>query len=164
MQISSVAGKKFEGEEAAPAMSIAVDLCSTKNHGHHLQDEAARKQVFTLRSGEASVKSRNGTTVAGWKGSEQRATVPCPALEKWRCLRPVGFLSNWTTYQPGLPAPRADEAKQVPTPFAFSRIISMSQETQRQRAWDGDGSRHGVPKWLCQYSQSERRYSFPRRA
>jgi len=39
----------------------------------------------------------------------------------------------------------------------LTMIISSSQEKQRRRAWDGDGSRHGVPKWFCQYSQAGRR-------
>jgi hypothetical protein len=60
-------------------MPTPVDLCSTENHGHHLQDKAVREPDFTLRSSEALVKSKKDTTVAGWKGSEQQATAPCPA-------------------------------------------------------------------------------------
>jgi hypothetical protein len=57
--VSDVEGKNADGEEAALAMPIPLDLCTTEDHGYHLQDEAAREQVLTLRSGEAPVKSRN---------------------------------------------------------------------------------------------------------
>ncbi len=45
-------------------MSIPLDLCTTEDHGH-LQDEAVREQIFTLRSSGASVKSGNGTALTG---------------------------------------------------------------------------------------------------
>jgi hypothetical protein len=69
-------------------MPIPLDLCTTEDHGYHLQDEAAREQVLTLRSGEAPVKSRNGTTVASWKRSKQRATVPSPVFPYQACFTP----------------------------------------------------------------------------
>ena len=55
-----------DGEEAALAMLIPLDLCTTEDHGYHLQDEAARKQVFSLRSGEALVKSRKRKSRGSW--------------------------------------------------------------------------------------------------
>jgi len=42
-QLGSIAGKNSIREEAAPAMPIPLDLCSTEDHGHHLQNEAARE-------------------------------------------------------------------------------------------------------------------------
>lgn len=51
-------------------MSIPLDLCSTEDHGHHLQNEAVRERVFTLRPSDAPVKSENGKAVAGWMESE----------------------------------------------------------------------------------------------
>ncbi len=45
-------------------MSIPLDLCTTEDHGYHLQHEAAREQVLTLRSGKAPVKSRNRKSCA----------------------------------------------------------------------------------------------------
>lgn len=69
-QLGSIAGKSSIGEEAAPAISIPLDLCSTEDHGHHLQNEAVRERVFTLRPSDAPVKSENGKAVAGWRESE----------------------------------------------------------------------------------------------
>ena len=37
-QLRSIAGKSWIGEEAALAMSIPMDLCSTEDHGHHLPE------------------------------------------------------------------------------------------------------------------------------
>jgi hypothetical protein len=45
-------------------MPIPLDLCTTEDHGH-LQDEAVRERIFTLRSSGALVKSGNGTALAG---------------------------------------------------------------------------------------------------
>jgi hypothetical protein len=47
-------------------MPIPLNLCTTEDHGYHLQDEAARKQVFTLRPGEAPVKSGKRKSHASW--------------------------------------------------------------------------------------------------
>ena len=37
-QLRSIAGKSWIGEEAALAMSIPMDLCSTEDHGYHLSE------------------------------------------------------------------------------------------------------------------------------
>lgn len=47
-------------------MPIPVDLCSTEDHGDHLQREAARKRHVTLRPITKLVKSQNGKAVAAW--------------------------------------------------------------------------------------------------
>ena len=47
-------------------MLIPLDLCTTEDHGYHLQNEAAHKQVFTLRSGEAPVKSGKRKSHTSW--------------------------------------------------------------------------------------------------
>jgi hypothetical protein len=70
-QLGSIAGESSIGEEAAPSMPIPLDLCSTEDHGHYLQNEAAPERVFTLRPSDASVKSENGKAVVGWRESEQ---------------------------------------------------------------------------------------------
>lgn len=69
-QLGSIAGKRSIGEETAPSMPIPLDLCSTEDHGHYLQNEAARERVFTLRPSEAPVKRENGKAVVGWRESE----------------------------------------------------------------------------------------------
>ena len=68
--LGSIAGKSSIGEETVPAMPIPLDLYSTEDHGHHLQNEAVRERVFTLRPSDAPVKSENGKAVAGWRESE----------------------------------------------------------------------------------------------
>lgn len=70
-QLGFIAGKSSIGKEAAPAMPIPLDLCSTEDHGCHLQNEAVREGVFTLRPRDAPVKSENGKAVAGWRESER---------------------------------------------------------------------------------------------
>ena len=70
-QLRAIAGKSWIKEEAALAIPIPLDLCSTEDHGHHLQNEVARERVFTLRPSNASVKSENGNAVADWRESEQ---------------------------------------------------------------------------------------------
>lgn len=37
-------------------MSIPVELCSTEDHSHYLQNEAVREPVLTLRRGNNVVK------------------------------------------------------------------------------------------------------------
>ena len=69
-QLGSIAGKSSIGEETVLAMPIPLDLYSTENHGHHLQNEAVRERVFTLRPSDALVKSESGKAVAGWRESE----------------------------------------------------------------------------------------------
>ena len=64
-QFCSIIGKSSIGEEAAPAMSIPLDLCSTEDHGHHLQNEAAPESTFTLRPRDAPVKSANVKAAVG---------------------------------------------------------------------------------------------------
>lgn len=60
-QPGAIAGKSSFGKEAAPAMSIPLDLRSTEDHGSHLlQNEADRERVFILCPGHALVKSENG--------------------------------------------------------------------------------------------------------
>jgi hypothetical protein len=80
-QLGSMNGKSSIGEEAAPSMPIPLDLCSTEDHGHHLQNEAARERGFTLRPSDTPVKSENGKAVAGWRESEQGETILLPVLE-----------------------------------------------------------------------------------
>jgi hypothetical protein len=46
-------------------MPNPMDLCSTEDHGHHLEHEAVRKRVITLRSDKAMVKRENRKPVAG---------------------------------------------------------------------------------------------------
>jgi len=41
-------------------MSVPLDVSSTEDHGYHLQHEAVRERVFTLRPSDAPVKSGNG--------------------------------------------------------------------------------------------------------
>ena len=44
MQLGSIVGKSSIGEEAALAMPFPLDLRSTEDHGHHLQNEAVVNQ------------------------------------------------------------------------------------------------------------------------
>jgi hypothetical protein len=64
-QLGSIAGKSSIGEEAAPAMSIPLDYCSTEDHGHHLQNEVACEPALSLRRGNNQVKRRIMKTMAG---------------------------------------------------------------------------------------------------
>lgn len=42
-QLGFIAGKSSIRKEAALAIPIPLDLCSTEDHGHHLQNEVARE-------------------------------------------------------------------------------------------------------------------------
>ncbi len=63
-------------------MSIPLDLCSTEDHGHHLQNEAASESPFTLRPSDAPVKSENGKAMVGWRQLGQQEIVPLALLER----------------------------------------------------------------------------------
>lgn len=55
-QRRSIAGKNSFGEEATPARHAPLDLCSTEDHGNHLQNEAGREPIFILCPDDAPVK------------------------------------------------------------------------------------------------------------
>jgi hypothetical protein len=96
-QLASVVGKSSIGEEAAPAMSIPLDLSSTEDHGHHLQNEAAPESPFTLRPSDALVKSERSKAVAGWRQLAQRETIPLALLDRDHSLVGLGVDAQGTS-------------------------------------------------------------------
>jgi len=94
-QLGSIAGKSSIGEEAAPSMPIPLDLCSTEVHGHYLQNEAARKRIFTLRPSDAPVKSENGKAVVA--GGNQNHVRRFHFLFSKATI----YLSDWTWLRMG---------------------------------------------------------------
>ena len=63
-QLGTFVGKRSVWKEATLAMSVPSDACSTEDHGHHLQIEAAYKQVSTLRLGQLLVKGKDSNAMA----------------------------------------------------------------------------------------------------
>ena len=63
-QLGTFAGKSSVWKEATLATSIPLDTCTTEDHGHHLQIEAAYKQVSTLRLGQLPVKGKDSNAMA----------------------------------------------------------------------------------------------------
>jgi hypothetical protein len=51
-KIGSIRGEGPSGEERTPGRSTPLELCSTEDHDHHLQNEAAAKSYYqpTLRT------------------------------------------------------------------------------------------------------------------
>lgn len=68
-QLGGIAGKSSKRKETVLAIPFPLDLCSTEDHGNHLQNEVARERVFTLRPGHTPVKRENGRTLRGWRKS-----------------------------------------------------------------------------------------------
>jgi hypothetical protein len=58
-QCSALVGERSIGKKAALATPIPVDLCSTEDHGYHLESKAVYERVFTLRPGDTRVKSEH---------------------------------------------------------------------------------------------------------
>ena len=54
----SIRGEGPSGEERTPGRSEPLDLCSTEDHDHHLQNEAAAKVIISVRFGHEQVKRR----------------------------------------------------------------------------------------------------------
>ena len=75
-----VIGKREIGVEGIPSRPTPLDLCSTEDHSHHLQNEAACERVFTLRPSAALVKSENGKTVAGGGSQNTERAFHFPVL------------------------------------------------------------------------------------
>ena len=96
-QVGFIFGKSSIGKEAAPAMPVPLDLCSTEDHGYHLQNEAASELVFSLRPSDAPVKSENGKAVVGWRQLEQRETIPLALLERDHSLVGLDVDAQWTS-------------------------------------------------------------------
>ncbi len=55
----SVWGGGPSGETVTPSRSRPLELCSTEDHNHHLQDEASRSYGASLRPDNKQVKGAN---------------------------------------------------------------------------------------------------------
>ena len=51
-KIGSIREEGPSGEERTPGRSTPLELCSTEDHDHHLQNEAAAKVIISLRFGQ----------------------------------------------------------------------------------------------------------------
>ena len=88
-------------------MPISLDLCSTEDHGHHLQNEAVHEDACTLRPRDAQVKSAR--TARPWRaGGHQNheRRFHFLSLQATICLSGLAHYRTGPVHRSGLTAPR----------------------------------------------------------